>query len=130
MRPKRPERLPAATPITKASFPRRSLFGAIAIAVLLVGIVATVRWVSRKSSSDNMTAGSSSPPATFVGTHACGECHHQELAAWTSSHHQLAMEAATDATVLGDFKDVKFASDGITANFSRRGEDFMVRTDG
>src|ERR1700733_2595032 len=69
-------------------------------------------------------------PPTFVGSNACGDCHHEELKGWLRSHHQLAMQPATDASVLGNFSDATIAKAGITSTFFRRGKKFMVRTDG
>ena len=40
------------------------------------------------------------------------------------------MERATDATVLGDFRNVRFTNAGVTSTFFRRDGKFMVRTDG
>lgn len=70
------------------------------------------------------------PPPTYVGSNACGDCHHDELKRWIGSHHQLAMQLATAASVLGNFSGVTIANAGITSTFFRRGEKFMVRTDG
>src|SRR3990172_9152059 len=52
-----------------------------------------------------------SPPtasATYVGRTACAGCHDAELAAFTGSHHDLAMQPPTLATVLGDFHGTTF----------------------
>ena len=46
------------------------------------------------------------------------------------SHHAQAMQAATPATVLGDFADAKLNHFGVVTTFSRAGDKFMVRTDG
>lgn len=46
------------------------------------------------------------------------------------SHHQLAMQPATDSTVLGDFKDASFVYGGVRSRFFRRDHKFMVSTDG
>ncbi|HXJ69603.1 MAG TPA: multiheme c-type cytochrome, partial [Verrucomicrobiae bacterium] len=70
------------------------------------------------------------PPAAFVGGAACVTCHAAEAAAWQGSHHQLAMQAATDSTVLGDFRDVAFTYGAVVSRFFRRDRAFMVRTDG
>ena len=70
------------------------------------------------------------PPPTFVGSKACGDCHHEELKRWIGSHHQLAMQPATDASVLGNFSGATIANAGITSTFFRRSEKFMARTDG
>jgi tetratricopeptide (TPR) repeat protein len=40
------------------------------------------------------------------------------------------MEPATEATVLGDFHNVRFTNAGVTSTFFRRGAKFMVRSDG
>ncbi len=65
-----------------------------------------------------------------VGSAACAECHAEQQAAWTGSHHDLAMQEATEATVLGNFKDARFAYAGVTTEFFRRDGKFVVRTDG
>jgi len=83
-------------------------------------------------------ATTSGPPATaadnndqaYVGRAACAACHPREAAAWTGSHHDLAMQEATDDTVLGDFDDRAFAHFGVASRFFRRDGRFMVRTDG
>jgi Tfp pilus assembly protein PilF len=70
------------------------------------------------------------PPPTFVGSKACGDCHHEELKRWIGSHHQLAMQPAADGSVLGNFSGATIPNAGITSTFFRRGEKLMVRTDG
>lgn len=68
--------------------------------------------------------------ATFVGSETCAPCHDAETALWRGSHHDLAMQPATDATVLGDFDDATFRYNGVTSTFFRRDGGFMVNTDG
>ena len=46
--------------------------------------------------------------STYVGIGKCAECHPDEIADWTGSDHDLAMDLATDQTVLGDFDDAQF----------------------
>ncbi|HTE06243.1 MAG TPA: tetratricopeptide repeat protein [Planctomycetota bacterium] len=46
------------------------------------------------------------------------------------SHHQLAMQAASEQSVLGDFSDASFEHAGVTSTFFRRDGAFLVRTDG
>src|SRR5262249_6326610 len=70
------------------------------------------------------------PRASFVGASICGGCHEHELELWKSSHHQFAMRAATDSTVLGDFRRVSFANGRAVSRFFRGGGKFVVRTDG
>src|SRR5436190_24297773 len=69
-------------------------------------------------------------PATYVGVAACIACHAAEARAWRGSHHDLAMQLATDSTVLGDFHDADFVRDGVATRFFRKAGRFMVRTDG
>lgn len=69
-------------------------------------------------------------PATFVGAAACGGCHAAETERWQTSHHALAMQKATAATVLGDFVNATLTHHGVTTTFSRYGERFMVRAEG
>src|ERR1700730_13445954 len=33
-------------------------------------------------------------PPTFVGSNACGDCHHEELKRWIGSHHPLSFQTA------------------------------------
>jgi uncharacterized lipoprotein YmbA len=71
-----------------------------------------------------------SVPATYVGAETCKTCHEPEFKAWSGSHHQLAMQEANAASVLGDFANVKFRQHGVESTFFKRGDKFMVRTDG
>jgi tetratricopeptide (TPR) repeat protein len=41
--------------------------------------------------------------ARYVGSAACGDCHEEQWAAWSESHHHRAIQLATQDTVLGDF---------------------------
>ncbi|HEY2620505.1 MAG TPA: tetratricopeptide repeat protein [Acetobacteraceae bacterium] len=68
--------------------------------------------------------------AGFVGGQACANCHSAETVAWKASHHALAMQPATAATVLGDFSGAQIEHFGVTTTFSRVGDRFVVRTDG
>jgi tetratricopeptide (TPR) repeat protein len=71
-------------------------------------------------------------PATvqFVGRAACASCHAAETKAWQGSHHDLAMQEASDATVLGNFKDAEFRAGGVVTRFFRKDGHDRVRTDG
>jgi len=74
---------------------------------------------------------SSAAPAAYVGAAACATCHAAETALWKSSDHALAMQAATDATVLGDFGGKRVTAQGVTSTFARAGDGaFTVTTDG
>ena len=49
---------------------------------------------------------------------------------WKTSHHALAMQKASAATVLGDFANATLIHHGVTKVFSRDGDKFMVQTEG
>ena len=70
------------------------------------------------------------PEALYVGSERCAPCHKAAYDKWKGSHHELAMQAARDGTVLGDFNDTTFALRGKTWRFFRRGEKFMVLAEG
>ena len=79
-------------------------------------------------------SGPPAPPqdsaARFVPRSTCVGCHRQEYEAWKGSHHDLAMDVATDATVLGDFDGATFTHFGTTSRFFKRDGKFFVNTDG
>ena len=77
-----------------------------------------------------LLAAATAPAADFIGAQACGGCHADQSAAWHGSQHDLAMQPATPATVLGDFADASFTKDGVTSRFFREGDRFQVETDG
>ncbi|MEM8866141.1 MAG: multiheme c-type cytochrome [Planctomycetota bacterium] len=97
------------------------LLGAIGLLGIAGGIYAD--W-HRTAPTDALTN------ATYVGRQSCVDCHQQEHADWTGSHHDLAMDVATDESVLGDFNDVTYERLGVTTRFFRDGERFMVNTEG
>jgi predicted CXXCH cytochrome family protein len=69
-------------------------------------------------------------PATYVDESGCAACHEAEVKAWSGSHHDLAMQPATERSVLGDFNDSRFTYAGVTTRFFRRDGKFYVNTDG
>ncbi len=66
----------------------------------------------------------------FTGSDSCQGCHAEEHALWQGSHHDLAMQLPSAETVLGDFDNASFTYNGTTSRFFRRGDKFMVNTDG
>lgn len=66
----------------------------------------------------------------LVDEQQCQGCHAEQFSQWQGSHHQLAMQEASDTTVLGDFNDVSFKSDRETTRFFRKGHEFWVHTPG
>ena len=66
----------------------------------------------------------------FVGSQSCRDCHTDEFEQWRGSHHDLAMQLPTTDSVLGDFDNATFEYAGVTTRFFRRGDAFIVETDG
>jgi predicted CXXCH cytochrome family protein len=67
---------------------------------------------------------------SYVGRSRCIECHQRQADLWHGSHHDLAMDEATDKTVLADFNDAELEHFGVTSRMFRDGERFMVNTEG
>jgi predicted CXXCH cytochrome family protein len=75
-------------------------------------------------------AAAAAEPASYVGAAACAGCHAAQFDAWKGSHHAMAMQPATAATVLGDFSGARLDHFGVTTTFFRDRDKVMVRTDG
>jgi cytochrome c553 len=54
---------------------------------------------------------------TFVGSDTCAGCHRTEANLWRGSQHRLAMQHATETSVLGDFHNASFDYYGIHSRF-------------
>jgi predicted CXXCH cytochrome family protein len=72
----------------------------------------------------------SAPAANFVGSEACASCHQTEADLWHKSQHRLAMQHATDNSVLGDFSDASIDYYGVHSRFFHRDGKYLVETDG
>ena len=101
----------------------------IAIATV-VAVVFLTRWMRKSVRPALPLTTLSMLGVKFVGANQCVTCHEQENVRWLGSHHQLAMQPASNPTVLGDFNHASFNNNGITSTFFRSGPKFMVRTDG
>jgi len=66
--------------------------------------------------------------ATFVGRESCIKCHQDEYNSWKGSDHDLAMDSATDETVLGDFNNVEFERAGFVSRMYKKDGKFFVHT--
>lgn len=71
-------------------------------------------------------------PISFVGSEKCAPCHQEAYKAWQGSHHDLAMDLATEETVLGDFDNATFTDpyNQVTSRFFRENGKFIVQTEG
>ena len=66
----------------------------------------------------------------YIGSETCAGCHREAYENWQGSHHDLAMQPANPATVLGNFDKTEFTLFGVTSVFYRQGDKFLVSTDG
>ena len=66
----------------------------------------------------------------FVGSEKCKACHEKAYAGWKGSNHALAMQAAREGAVLGDFSGATLVHRGKTWRFFRQGEKFMAHAEG
>ena len=107
---------------------------AAVVVVLLVAVAALWRSGAFRPTPLEGPVATTTPPAArpagYVGSDACAECHANESAAWAKSQHRAAMERPDATTVLGNFDDASYTKDGVTSRFTRRGDDWIVRTDG
>ena len=68
--------------------------------------------------------------ASYTGAHVCVDCHAEQYALWSGSHHDLAMQPANSQTVLGDFDNATLKYGDVTTTFFIRNGQYMVNTDG
>lgn len=80
---------------------------------ILIAFVLAACQSKKEESSDNKKATSSvkdkqidTISIAFVKNETCVECHPVQFKEWTGSHHDLAMQEATDLTVRGNFNNV------------------------
>ena len=106
---------------------RTIVIAALVAAVIVAAIGAGFYLVNGgKSTWDERDASA----ATFVGSETCAGCHQAEAKLWHGSHHQQAMDHATEKSVLGDFNDASFDYYGVHSRFFRKDGKFLVETDG
>ncbi|MFG0284248.1 MAG: HEAT repeat domain-containing protein [Phycisphaerales bacterium JB039] len=117
---------------TPAPAGRRQL-GVLLLAILIVPalyLVVVVGSVLIRQRAAPFVSGILSAPVAYIGADACIECHAEAYDAWRGSHHDLAMQPATEDTVLGDFNDATFSWQGVTTRFFRREGRYLIETQG
>ena len=135
----------AVTPASRRRLPLVALLLLVIASAILLGLwwnarapVAPVQNVPQRvegiaaaAPATTATTPAATPaPADYIGRDACADCHAQEAKLWQGSHHDLAMQEANAATVLGDFSDATFDYYGIGSRFFQRDGSFFVNTDG
>jgi predicted CXXCH cytochrome family protein len=66
----------------------------------------------------------------YAGSTSCQGCHTAEYQRWQRSQHAVAMQEATEQTVLGDFSGRSLRHGGVTSRLLRRDGRYVVTTDG
>jgi len=80
--------------------------------------------------SIELTAANTEMSPQYVERNVCASCHSEQIAQWSGSHHDLAMQAASSETVLGNFDNTSLTHFGVESAFYRQDDAFMVRTEG
>ena len=104
-------------------------FTGLAATLVIVLLIPFYAW-KEKQLFDQLPDGGAVVAAGYVGSEKCASCHKQEFDAWRGSHHDLAMDVATEKSVLGDFDNAEFEYFGTTSRFYRRDGRFYVHTQG
>jgi Tfp pilus assembly protein PilF len=115
----------------------RSLFHRIILVIspliILAGLFFSTCSRSVKEKKNTRQEGKGISPsgiAAFVGREACRSCHEKEYKLYTGSDHDMAMDTASERSVLGDFNNASLTHLGITSTFYKKGDRFFVRTEG
>ena len=108
---------------------RPSRWESAALAALLLILVSPFIYLQR---SEHRIGADVPTGNHFIGSVKCGECHQPYYEKWQDSHHDLAMDVATDKTVLGDFTNARYTDpyNQVASRFFRDGSRFMVETEG
>lgn len=103
------------------------LAGTTVVGGLLIGCTpdAPDRTAEKSSTAASQTATTAAP--SYAGTLTCIECHAEVGVRWRGSDHDLAMQQATAASVLGDFSASDVVLDGQTWSFEQRDDGFFTR---
>jgi predicted CXXCH cytochrome family protein len=100
----------------------------VALGVALVIASAGIGFYLLEAGNSAWTANESAA-ATYVGSETCAGCHQPEAKLWRGSHHEQAMDHATEKSVLGDFNDAGFDYYGVHSRFFRKDGKYLVETD-
>lgn len=112
----------AVTPAARSPVSRRRWIaaGALALAAIAAATIGADWYYGIPEGAESQ----------FVGRQSCITCHQDQHEQWQGSHHDLAMDRATEETVLGDFNDAELTHHGITSRMFRRDEKFFIATEG
>jgi hypothetical protein len=99
--------------------------------IILFGFIMDLLFACEKNSYEKISKWEQQfATAKFEGSESCKSCHPNEFKDWENSHHDLSMQKADSSTVLGNFNNDTFSSNGIQYKFFKKGKDFYVHTEG
>ena len=97
------------------------------ISILVSGLISCKR---NSGKSEASTTAARIQTAQYVGRESCKSCHEMEYNLFQHSDHDLAMDIASEETVLGDFNNSVFDHLGIESSFYKKDSSFFVFTEG
>lgn len=102
----------------------------VALLVILGGLVVVLILIADLPTSRPSTEPSPDARRRYVGQEACQTCHPQQTRRWSGSHHDLAMQVATDTAVRAAFDSITVRAAGESAFLFRTDTSYHVRTEG
>lgn len=110
---------------------RKSSIAVVLVIILLSSfVVFKVFYTNKWNSQDAKYEPVFSKTLGYVGDESCKKCHKTEHHEWKKSDHFMSMLPPSDSTVFGDFNNVTFTADGVTSRFFKKGEKFIINTEG
>jgi len=88
------------------------------------------KYESINQNDDVFVSSEEIPDSQFLGDNTCKSCHLKEFDEWHGSDHEKAMQIADSVSVLADFDDTTFTSQGVTSHFFKKEGSFYVNTEG
>ncbi|MFC2115766.1 tetratricopeptide repeat protein [Bacteroidota bacterium] len=108
---------------------RRALCGHKILPLTLI-LVLVLSSCKNQADRDSSLAGIEIAGSQYIGRESCKECHKREYDLFQGSDHDLAMDHATEETVLGNFNNHIIDHLGIQTRFFTQNGQFMVNTEG
>ncbi len=106
------------------------IFLPILLSLIFFSCQEKVKYSKVDKTKTKFLSGKIIPDSHFLGDEKCKECHQEEFKNWKGSHHDKAMQIADSSSVLANFNNQKFTSQGVTSKFYKKGKDFYVNTEG
>ena len=109
---------------------RSGLVACLALAWLACSEPAAEAEAPKAEPAPPTAVASTAGAGAWVGSAVCAECHAEEAAAWTGSHHDLAMQEPSAESVVGDFDDARFEVGGTTWRFVTYQGKYLIQSEG